>query len=198
MVINLENAKRLRLFVLLVVVVAGSISLTHSANAGIFGNAFGGAMQGALLGSLLDGRDGAGAGAAIGAGVGLLTGIGEEAKKREAEKAAQARYEQRKLAIEERQRAEEVDRLEAQKYRVSDGVPSNLASIGELQPHENEKLIAEIQRSLIRLEYDPGDIDGRLGDQTIEAIISYQSKVGLLETGQPSQELLKHMVRNGG
>jgi hypothetical protein len=33
--------------------------------------------------------------------------------------------------------------------------------------------------------------------QTTAAIKAYQGKKGLLETGQPSQELLKHMIKNG-
>lgn len=184
--------------VLVAVLVGATIGWVRPIEAGIFGNAFGGAMQGGLLGSLLDGRDGAQTGAAIGAGVGLLTGIAENEKRRDAEKAAQERYEQRKWAMEEQQRAADAARWETEKYQMEDGVPSNLASIGGLQPHEDAKLITEIQRSLVKLGYDPGNADGRLSEQTITGILVYQSRAGLLETGQPSQELLKHMVRNGG
>jgi len=189
---------RWRLVVLLALVSLFSTGMVSSAVAGLFGNALGGAMQGAFLGGLLDGSDGAQTGAAIGAGVGLLAGMGEEAKKRESQEAARARYEQQRRAMEEQRRVEEAARWETEKYRVEDGVPSNLPSIGRLQPHEDAELIDQIQRSLLKLGYDPGEIDGTLSEKTIVGILAYQARTGLLETGQPSMELLKHMIRNGG
>ena len=77
-------------------------------------------------------------------------------------------------------------------------MPSNVATIGTLQPHEDDKLITEIQRSLIKLNLDPGTVGGVLNEKTESAIRTYQTKYNLLETGQPSQELLRHMIRNGG
>jgi hypothetical protein len=178
--------------------VIGILILTTQPASAFLGEAFGGAMQGALLGSLLDGREGARTGAAIGAGVGLLTGIGREAEQRKAQEAAQVRYEQRKQAMEQQRRADEATRWEAEMRQPTDGVPSNLATLGGPQPHEDPELITEIQRSLIKLGYDPGEIDGSLSDKTIASIMRYQSARGLLETGQPSRELLKYMLRNGG
>jgi hypothetical protein len=58
-------------------------------------------------------------------------------------------------------------------------------------------LLIEIQKSLIRLGFDPGAVDGKLSQETIEAIRQYQAK-GLLEDGNPSQPLLAHMLKNGG
>ena len=178
--------------------VIGTLILTSQPASAFLGEAFGGAMQGALLGSLLDGREGARTGAAIGAGVGLLTGIGREAEQRKAQEAAQARYEQRKQAMEQARMADEAARWEAEKRRPTDGVPSSLATLGGPQPHEDPELIAEIQRSLVKLGYDPGKIDGSLSDTTIASIMRYQSTRGLLATGQPSRELLKYMLSNGG
>jgi hypothetical protein len=180
------------------VFVVGILILTSQPASAFLGEALGGAMQGALLGSLLDGREGARTGAAIGAGVGLLTGMGKEAEQRKAQEAAQARYAQRKQAMEQKRMADEAARWEAEKHTATDGVPSNLATMGGPQPHEDPELITEIQRSLIKLGYDPGEVDGSLSDKTIACIMRYQSARGLLETGQPSRELLKYMSRNGG
>lgn len=183
---------------ILILVVVGLLILSVRPASAFLGGAFGGAMQGALLGSLLDGREGARTGAAIGAGVGLLTGISREAEQRKAKEAAQARYEQRKQAMEQKRMADEAARWEADKLKASGGVPSNLATMGGPQPHEDAELISEIQRSLTKLGYDAGQVDGTLSDKTVSAIVLYQTKAGLLQTGQPSLELWKHLLRGGG
>ncbi len=59
-------------------------------------------------------------------------------------------------------------------------------------------LIVEIQRSLVRLGYDPGPINGERSAATVNSIRAYQVKHNLLETGQVSDALLKHMIRQGG
>jgi peptidoglycan hydrolase-like protein with peptidoglycan-binding domain len=58
--------------------------------------------------------------------------------------------------------------------------------------------VLEIQKSLMRMGFDPGDINGQMQPATENAIRLYEQKFGLLETGRPSQELLKHMLQNGG
>lgn len=182
---------------LIVASIAGWMASAPPASA-FLGKAFGGAMHGALLGSLLDGRGGAQTGAAIGAGIGVLSSVAEDAQRRDAEKAAQARYEQQKQQMEMRRQQEELDRFEIAEANPGNGVPSNLASIGELQPHEDVELITAIQRSLVKMKYDPGTVDGTLSDKTTAAIQAYQARHKLLETGQPSPELLQHMLRKGG
>jgi hypothetical protein len=162
------------------------------------GQAFGGAMKGAFLGSLLDGREGARTGAAIGVGVGLLSAVAEDAERRDAKKAAQARYEEQKAQMELRRQREEEERFQDSIRTADDGVPSNVASIGSLQPHEDSELISDIQRSLAKLDLDPGETTGEMNDRTESAIRAYQARQNLLETGQPSPELLRHMIRNGG
>lgn len=162
------------------------------------GRAFGGAMKGAFLGSLLDGREGAQTGAAIGAGVGLLSAVAEDAERRDAKKGAQARYEQQKAQMELRRQQEEQERFTIESRSPGDGVPSNVAAIGALQPHEDADLISEIQRNLVKLGFETGSIDGTLNETTMAAIQAYQAKNNLLETGQPSPELLQHMIRKGG
>jgi peptidoglycan hydrolase-like protein with peptidoglycan-binding domain len=48
------------------------------------------------------------------------------------------------------------------------------------------------------MNIDPGEINGKMQPATENAIRLYEQKYNLLETGRPSQELLKHMLRNGG
>lgn len=50
--------------------------------------------------------------------------------------------------------------------------------------------IAEIQRLLKLLAFDPGASDGRVTDETRKAIRDYQSIAGLAADGEPSAELL--------
>ncbi|MDH5216048.1 MAG: peptidoglycan-binding protein [Gammaproteobacteria bacterium] len=58
-------------------------------------------------------------------------------------------------------------------------------------------MIVETQKSLIRLGYDPGPL-GQAGAELTGAVMAYQKSKGLLETGDVSQALLTHMLRNGG
>ncbi len=195
MVISRRSRFSTRLWI--VGLLAASIFSVQPASA-FLGRAFGGAMKGAFLGSLLDGHEGAQTGAAIGAGVGILTSVAEDAKRRDSEKAARARAEQQKAEMELRKAQEEQTRFEAASAYYNEGLPSNVAAIGTLQPFEDVELITQVQRALVKLDYDPGRIDGELNDRTMTAIQTYQAKHSLLETGQPSPELLKHMARNGG
>jgi hypothetical protein len=151
---------------------------------GPFGEALGGALKGAVLGSLVGGRDGAAAGAAIGGAAGLATGIDRENRQRkQAEIAEQRRKERAEL---EKQRQKERELQEEERNKEAE----------ETQGYD-PMLISEIQRSLIRLGYDPGPV-GRMNPKTEEAVRSYQADKGLLVTGNLSQELLKHMIQNGG
>ena len=59
-------------------------------------------------------------------------------------------------------------------------------------------MVADTQRSLTVLGYDPGGVDGQLGPRTAEALKRYQSDHGLLVTGRASPELLAHMRARGG
>jgi peptidoglycan hydrolase-like protein with peptidoglycan-binding domain len=60
----------------------------------------------------------------------------------------------------------------------------------------NQTLIVETQKSLIRMGYDPGTL-GQAGPELTSAVFKYQRNKGLLETGELSQALLTHMLRNG-
>jgi TPR repeat protein len=57
------------------------------------------------------------------------------------------------------------------------------------QPLDQAQL-AEIQRDLARLQFDPGPSDGVLNDQTTEAIRKYQGDRKLKVDGEPSRALL--------
>ena len=167
------NGKRLICMVALTAIVM----TLPSANAGIFGDGLGGAFQGAMLGSLIDGRDGAAAGAVIGG----LIGAGESA----------SRNKSRKQDAESRQ-AEWAASQQAEQQRLR----QQQAAAAPVQSAD-QTLVIESQKSLIRLGFEPGDL-GQTGPALTEAVIGYQRGQGLLETGQLSQALLTHMLRDGG
>lgn len=55
--------------------------------------------------------------------------------------------------------------------------------------------VRDLQAELNARGYDAGPVDGQMGRRTSDAIRSYQSKNGLLATGQPSEALLEHVRR---
>ena len=57
----------------------------------------------------------------------------------------------------------------------------------------NTNDVAEIQRLLKLLAFEPGNTDGQLTPETTEAIRSYQGIAGLTPNGQPSVELLSSL-----
>jgi len=144
--------------------------------AGIFGDGMGGALRGAMIGSLVDGRDGAAAGAVIGG----LVGAGESRSRRKKEKKAR-----RRQAEWQAQQQAEANRIRQQQAAAAP------------QATADQTLLVETQKSLIRLGQDPGEL-GSGGPDLTNAILSYQRDKGLLETGELSQALLTHMLRNGG
>lgn len=146
------------------------------AQAGPFGEALGGAVGGSLVGGLIGGKRGARVGAAIGGVNGLSRGVQRERNARDRAQRDAAYY--RHQAEMERYRNNNRDRYSA---------PQSTAST----------TVTEIQKSLIRLGYEPGEV-GRFVPATREAIMAYQADHGLLTTGEASQELLRHMLQNGG
>ena len=156
--------------------------LQPSLQAQVLGRGFGGALGGAVLGSLVGGREGAQAGAVIGGAVGLAKGA-KEKKQMEAQREANARQQAEREKIAREQQTAETERLKKE----------------EIAQEEFEiGTVLEIQKSLMRMDFDPGDINGQMQPATENAIRLYEQQYGLLETGRPSQELLKHMLRNGG
>ncbi len=65
-------------------------------------------------------------------------------------------------------------------------------------PLYSSKVVRRVQRSLLRLGYRPGAVDGVMGRRTSSAIRRYQDEHGLLITGRASTALLSHMMKNGG
>jgi len=168
-----------KIFVGTVFLIATSLP-SITTEAGIFGEGLGGAFRGAMLGSLIDGRDGAAAGAVIGG----LIGAGEAASRNKKQK-------QREEA--QQRQAQWAAQQQAEQQRIRERQVATAAP----QQAANQTLVVETQKSLIRLGYDPGDI-GTSGPALGGAITEYQESKGLLETGELSQALLTHMLRNGG
>ena len=153
-----------------------------SLQAQVLGRGFGGALGGAALGSLVGGRDGAQTGAIIGGVVGLAQGA-KEKRQMEARKEAYARQQAERQRLQQEKQKAEIERLK--KQEVS-------------QDNYESGTVLEVQKSLVRMGFDPGNIDGKMQPATENAIRLYEKKYSLLETGRPSQELLKHMLQNGG
>ncbi|MGL1833606.1 peptidoglycan-binding domain-containing protein [Rhodocyclaceae bacterium SMB388] len=72
--------------------------------------------------------------------------------------------------------------------------PAPAASRSELSSQQ----VADIQEALRGLGYTTGRASGRLDDETRAAILSYESDHGLLMSGEPSTELLRHMRERAG
>ena len=180
-------------YVVHLMIAATLTSLTLPAEAQILGRSFGGAMGGAVLGSLVGGRKGAQTGAVIGGAVGVIRGVNERARQR-AQAEAYQRQEAERQRIAQQQQQAEIERLKAQQAAQT----AQPTSATPAPDGPNATLVIEIQKSLIRLGYDPGGVDGRLGPATVNAIKQYQAKKGLLEDGNASQALLTHLLRNGG
>lgn len=69
------------------------------------------------------------------------------------------------------------------------GSTSNSVQVKEMQM---------VQRGLAELGYQPGPIDGELGEQTRQAIREFQKDRSLPETGVPSQPLIKELRKISG
>lgn len=175
------KTSQINILLTVALILIGAI-LEPSLQAQVLGRGFGGALGGAVLGSLVGGRDGAQAGAIIGGAVGLAKGA-KEKKQMKAQQEAHARQQAEREKIQREQQQLEMERLE---------------KLETAEEKFDAGTVLEIQKSLIRMDFDPGDINGKMQPATENAIRLYEQKYNLLETGRPSQELLKHMLRNGG
>jgi hypothetical protein len=59
---------------------------------------------------------------------------------------------------------------------------------------ERDVLVEMIQDSLTEMGYEVGPTDGILGPATVEAIIEFQRRNGLPQTGEPSWEIYLHIL----
>lgn len=183
--------KRISLALLICLVVC-SVPL----QAQIIENGFNGALGGAVLGSLVGGQDGAAWGAAIGGGYGLIQGANEYDRRAEAEAAYRRQRDERAAWEREdlRRKQQEMTMLSARQECCAPS--ANYASSTTLPG--DSSIVLETKKSLMRMGYDPGPINSQLTPQTADAIRAYELKNGLLVTGRPSQELLRHMLQHGG
>lgn len=152
----------------------------QAAQAGVFGAGLGGALRGAIVGDLIGGRDGAEAGAILGGVIGA------------SEAASQKKRQKRQRQEAQRRQAEWARQQEAERARIQQQQAAAAPALAA-----NQTLVVETQKSLIRLGYEPGQL-GTAGPQLTQAVMNYQKSKGLLETGELSQALLTHMLRNGG
>lgn len=54
----------------------------------------------------------------------------------------------------------------------------------------------EMQRALVKMGYDIGELDGKVGDKAKEALRAYQKRVGLVPDGFPTVGLLQRMRKS--
>ncbi len=66
-----------------------------------------------------------------------------------------------------------------------------LATVIGQRAANDETNIGDVQFLLQRLGYNPGPVDGKMGEKTAEAIIAFQTKMGLAGDGEPSTGLLQ-------
>ena len=187
---------------LITLMVVAMLSASAAAHAQILRGALGGAFSGAVFGRLVGDKKGAQRGAVIGAIGGTVVGAAQKESRLQQERRANERL---RAQMEEQNRREaeawERERLRREQEVHQQQTPMREAAhsyVAAPQASPDGTLIVEIQRSLVRLGYDPGPINGELSAATVNAIRAYQVKHNLLETGQVSDALLKHMIRQGG
>ena len=178
------------------VLALGSLAVPPAAVAGPVGGGIGGAILGGIVGDIIGGSDGAAWGATIGAGVGISRGAKKQERRRQYESERNNWKRQRRME-EERMRYEREQAIREERYARRNQRYVELAQPVAPAGGGDTALVSEIQRSLIRLGYDPGRV-GVMSVQTTAAVKGYQQSHGLLATGQLSHELLRHMIVNGG
>lgn len=70
---------------------------------------------------------------------------------------------------------------------------TNNQPVAQSSSATNSKVVAEIQRGLKEMGYDPGAVDGINGQKTRQAIRAYQKDHGLLVDGQATPALMDHI-----
>jgi hypothetical protein len=125
-------------------------------------------VEGGAVGAIIGGIVGGGRGAGTGAAIGAGVGVVTGAAEADANARAQAAY--------------------------GDYPPPPPPPPGP----GPRNIVYEVQSSLSHLGYDPGAVDGVMGQRTAEAISQYQYTNRLPVDGQPSPQLLDHMIRHGG
>ena len=63
---------------------------------------------------------------------------------------------------------------------------------------EAVQMIRTVQQSLAALGYQPGNVDGHMGDQTVRALREFEVDQGLPETGRISGQLVARLARLAG
>lgn len=166
------------------VAVIGIMAESKPVHAGLLG----GALKGAIIGGIIGGGDGAEAGAIIG---GIGGAVNASARRKDQRRRQDVYYRQEM----ERRRKLDEQRLEVQRER------NRILAAQQSQPstqnygNYRKRLVRNTQSALTLLGFDVGNADGQMNERTESAIRSYQQSYGLLATGAPSKELIKHMKR---
>ncbi len=78
--------------------------------------------------------------------------------------------------------------------KTADLAPSRRATRRRVSGGAETTIIRATQRELRAKDYDPGPVDSVMGLLTRAAVMAYQNDVGLPVTGEPTPELLEHLI----
>ncbi len=73
---------------------------------------------------------------------------------------------------------------------AADSTGADAAAAGRVRSGHAEQVIRSVQQWLAVLGYQPGRIDGRLGEDTVKAIRDFEMDKGLVPRGRVSAELV--------
>jgi peptidoglycan hydrolase-like protein with peptidoglycan-binding domain len=78
------------------------------------------------------------------------------------------------------------------------GVARPASDAGRVRTPQAEQVLRTVQQSLAAMNYQPGRVDGRLGEETDRAIREFEMDEGLAATGRPSAELVLRLAKKAG
>jgi len=160
----------------------------------------GGGVVGGVIGGLVAGVPGAAVGVVLGGTMGHGADAEKQAEQQKAIRSADY-FQQADWERERRKRNQQLADLRQENWG-SNNYPQPTVKVASISadvavPSSDMALVTDIQRSLIKLGYDPGEM-GVLNRQTVAVIKLYQEQHDLIETGRPSPQLLRHLHQNGG
>lgn len=172
-----------------------------SASADPWASTAGGGVVGGTIGGLVAGVPGAAVGVVLGGTMGHGADAEKQAEQQKAIRSADY-FQQADWERERRKRNQQLADLRQEDWSSDSNYRQPIVKVASISadvaiPSSDMALVNEIQASLLKLGYDPGE-RGVLNRQTVAVIKLYQEEHDLIETGRPSPQLLRHMRQNGG
>ncbi len=76
------------------------------------------------------------------------------------------------------------------------GLVDTASGHGKVRSQHAEQMIRTVQQSLVTLGYQPGRVDGRMGEESVRAVREYEMDNGLVPSGRISAELFTRLARS--